>query len=366
MGKKSVIGGIFRMEGEAYKKAYRATPGQAKVLRAIGACRTERMGTHTVVCGHCGHRERRHNSCRDRHCPVCQGAKQAQWAERLKGQLLPCRYFHLVFTLPDSLNGIVYGNQEMMYGILMQSAARALLKVAASPRFLGASTGCLCVLHTWGQNLLFHPHVHMLVPAGGLGPDGWEWVPSRRKFFVPVRVLSKVFRGIFMSMLREARDKGQVQAGNVPLGQLYAKDWNVYCKKAFGGPGQVVSYLARYTHRVAISDSRILSYGNGKVRFKWKDYRQKGSRYKAMELDSLEFIRRFLLHVLPCNFYKIRYAGIFANKSRGPALERCRYLLARLQGYSLEMGMGKKTVERCPACRVGILSLLSMAASPET
>jgi hypothetical protein len=267
------------------------------------------------------------------------------------------------------LNELTYANQKVMYSILMQSAVEALIKVAANPKFLGASAGCLSILHTWGQNLMFHPHVHMLVPAGGLGPDGWEWIESGKKFFVPVKVLSKVFRGIFVSKLQEAHYNGQVQTKDSFEGlkqQLYATGWNVYSKKVFGGPGQVLTYLGRYTHRVAISNNRVLSFKEGKVRFRWKDYRQKHVPVKVMEISSLEFIRRFMLHVLPNNFYKIRYAGIFANKARQKTLEKCRCLLSALIGMVLDMDVAPDKAGICPVCKIGHLSLVAVAPRPET
>lgn len=369
METKVEIADIVREEKQAYLDRFRATQEQVKALGAIENCRTAKMGSHSVECDHCHHRHTRYNSCRNRHCPKCQGSKQAHWASKIHDQFLPCRYFHIVFTIPHVLNGHTYSNQKVMYSILMQSAVKALVKVAANPKFLGASAGCLSILHTWGQNLMFHPHVHMLVPAGGLSPDGWEWIESGKKFFVPVKVLSKVFRGIFVSKLQSSCQNGRVKTTlsmeNLKQ-QLYATNWNVYSKKVFGGPGQVLTYLGRYTHRVAISNNRIISYKEGKVCFRWKDYRLKHNPVKIIEISSLEFIRRFMLHVLPNNFYKIRYAGIFANKMRQQTLEKCSFLFALLLGQELNMDVNISREEKCPVCLIGKLVLVAVLPKPET
>jgi hypothetical protein len=339
-----------------YEGQYPLTYQQSKAVKAIINCRTEQLGSHIMHCNNCDHKEVHYNSCRNRHCPKCQGAKQEQWVEKLKQQLLPCRYFHVVFTIPDQyLNNIIYSNQQIMYDILIKSASYALKQVAANPAFLGAKTGCLAVLHTWGQNLLFHPHVHMLVPAGGLSEDKWEWIESGKKFFVPVKALSKIFRGKFVSMLEDAYENNEVtgiENFKKLKDQLYLKNWNVYCKKTFGGPGQVITYLGRYTHKIAISNSRVLGMSESKVQFRWKDYRGKQYKWKVMELETIEFVRRYLLHILPNNFYKIRYYGLFAVACRQTDLNQCLLLLG-VEGKEEEHEPKVKTVCQCPRCRKG-------------
>lgn len=341
---------------------YPVTVQQQKALEAIEKCRTAKLGGHILECDHCHHKQIYYNSCRNRHCPKCQTYKQQQWVEKLMQQLLPCRYFHLVFTIPDILNELVYSNQSFMYDILIKSAAGALLQVCHNPQFLGANTGCLCVLHTWGQNLMFHPHVHVLVPAGGLSEDGWEWVPSGKKFFVPVKAISKIFRAKFMAMTQDAFNLKKIRKPkdiSLLKDKLFAINWNVYCKKTMGGPAQVISYLGRYTHRVAISNNRILSAQDGKVSFRWKDYRDKFYKWKILELSQLEFIRRFLLHVLPSNFYKIRYYGIYSLACRRKMIMRCLILLG-VDNFC-EPSKQKDEIHpgnyfgNCPVCKTGKL-----------
>jgi len=326
---------IFNRHGDGFCKTHSLSPVQTKALFSIRNCRTSKMGSHTLQCDKCGHIEVSYNSCRNRHCPKCQWLKQQIWIDRVKSNLLPVRYFHVVFTLPQTLNPIVMLNHAGIYDILFAASWDALHQVTKNPAFLGAQTGALAILHTWGQTLTLHPHIHMLVPSGGLDTDGWQWRNSAKKFFVPVKALSKIFRAKFTSLLFKAINEKKIVLPDVQnifsnpdelKKLLYKKDWVVYCKKCFTGPGQVISYLGRYTHRVAISNSRIIKLENNTVSFRWKDYRDH-NRWKEMELTGEEFIRRFLMHILPRGFYKIRYFGIFAVASRKTRLQQCFYLL---------------------------------------
>lgn len=289
---------------------------QHKALADVIRCRTPELGGHISRCNHCGHQQQAYNTCRNRHCPKCQMLRQHQWADSLKGRLLPTPYFHLVYTLPHQLNGIVYLNQQLLYDLLFRSAWQALQQAALNPRFLGAQPGALAILHTWGATLSYHPHLHMLVPAGGLSEDGVEWISSRRSFFVPRSALAGMFRGIFVRGLTRLWDdqKLRLRAGTPDIDilkkQLYNQPWNVHLEKARGGVSGVIAYLSRYTHRVAISNHRILDFSAGKVSFGYRDHRD-GQR-KRMVLDALEFSRRFLQHILPLGFTRIRYYGLLA------------------------------------------------------
>lgn len=308
---------------------------QKRVLSAIASCRTAALGGHKRRCDHCGHEEIAYNSCRNRHCPKCQAAARADWLESRSAELLPVPYYHVVFTLPEVMGPIALQNKRVLYDMLFQAASKTLLRIAAEPRHLGAQIGFLAVLHTWGQNLMHHPHLHCVVPGGGLSPDGSQWVPCKDGFFLPVRVLSKVFRGKFLAMLRQAYRSGKLQfhgqlsglcqpeAFERSISAAVRNDWIVYAKPPFGSPQQVLKYLARYTHRVAISNSRLITMHDGKGTFRWKDY-AKEDRKKTMTLDAVEFIRRFLLHVLPSGFMRIRHFGFLANRSRRTKLELCR------------------------------------------
>lgn len=313
---------------------------QKRVLQLLAACRTAALGGHIETCDQCGHRQPAYNSCRDRHCPKCQGAARAAWLDKRRDDLLPVDYFHVVFTIPAELAQIALQNKSVVYGILFATAAETLQEIAADPKHLGAQVGCLCVLHTWGQNLMHHPHVHCVVPGGGLSPDGTSWISCRPGFFLPVRVLSRVFRGKFLQRLRQAYAAGELQFhGSLQalgtatgfarlLHESYKKEWVVYAKPPFGGSEQVLKYLARYTYRVAISNDRLLSLEQGQVTFRWKDYAD-GSRSKVMTLSADEFLRRFLLHVLPRGFVRIRHYGFLANCHRQEKLALCRKLLGQ-------------------------------------
>jgi hypothetical protein len=363
----SAIQDIFIGSAESYLKKYPIVKQQRKAVYSIMNCRGPLMGKHIDKCDRCGHLEISYNSCRNRHCPKCQASKQQAWVNQLEAALPPVRYFHLVFTLPHELNELVYQYQQLLYPLLFKASAKTVLQVASRPGFLGAQTGCLSILHTWGQNMLYHPHIHMLVPSGGLSEDLLEWIPAGKKFFAPVKVLSKVFRGKFISMLEELIDMGKIQFDLSALkNQLYKKDWVVYSKKTFAGPGQVLQYMGRYTHRVAISNERVISYDLQKVSFRWKDYRE-GARWKIMQVDSLEFIRRFLLHVLPANFYKIRYYGIFSLANRNQKLKYC-FNLVRQSNFKIpdRVTSGANRMidhfvyRTCPVCQVGSLRFCTL------
>ena len=307
-------------------------------MSAIERCRTAALGGHVEQCDACGHQRIAFNSCRDRHCPKCQSLTRAQWLEDRRAELLPVEYFHVVFTLPQEIAAIAYQNKAMVYDLLFRATAETLRAIAADPKHLGAETGFIAILHTWGQNLLHHPHLHCVVPGGGLSPDGQRWIACRPGFFLPVRVLSRLFRRRFLTMLQQAFAAGSLTFHNaLPkltdprafaryLAPTARAEWVVYAKPPFGGPQRVLEYLGRYTHRVAIANSRLVAFADGQVAFRWKDYRH-AARQKVMRLEAGEFVRRFLLHVLPSGFQRIRHYGWLANRSRAVKLERCRHLL---------------------------------------
>jgi len=334
------VADIFRQVGPVYRQdhADALSVGQLRVMRDIERCRTAALGGHVEQCDACGHQRIAFNSCRDRHCPKCQSLVRAQWLEDRQAELLPVEYFHVVFTMPQEIAAIAYQNKALVCGILFRAAAETLRTIAADPKHLGAEIGFIAILHTWGQNLLHHPHLHCVVPGGGPSPDGTRWVACRPGFFLPVRVLSRLFRRLFLEQLQQAFDNDELQFFNslaalkdrVAFAKYLAPathaEWVVYAKPPFGGPEQVLQYLGRYTHRVAISNNRLLDFTDGQVSFAWKDYRH-DSRNKVMRLDAHEFIRRFLLHVLPCGFQRIRHFGFLANCHRQARLDLCRQLL---------------------------------------
>jgi len=334
------VADIFRQVGPVYRQdhADALSVAQLRVMRDIERCRTAALGGHVEQCDACGHQRIAFNSCRDRHCPKCQSLVRAQWLEDRQAELLPVEYFHVVFTMPQEIAAIAYQNKALVYGILFRAAAETLRTIAADPKHLGAEIGFIAILHTWGQNLLHHPHLHCVVPGGGPSPDGTRWVECRPGFFLPVRVLSRLFRRLFLQQLQQAFDNDELQFFNslaalkdrVAFAKYLAPathaEWVVYAKPPFGGPEQVLQYLGRYTHRVAISNNRLLDFTDGQVSFAWKDYRH-DSRNKVMRLDAHEFIRRFLLHVLPCGFQRIRHFGFLANCHRQARLDLCRQLL---------------------------------------
>jgi len=333
---------IFRHYGEAFRQTHGDHLGsvERRVMGAITACRTAALGGHVEQCEDCGTTRIAYNSCRNRHCPKCQGLARAKWLAERQAELLPVPYFHVVFTLPAQVAAIAFHNKAAVYAILFRAAAETLIAIAADPRHLGARIGVTAVLHTWGQTLTHHPHVHCLVPGGGPSLDGARWVACRPGFFLPVRVLSRLFRRLFLRDLQNAHDGGRLRfsgplAGladaatfKARLAELRRIDWVVYAKPPFGGPRQALAYLGRYTHRVAIANSRLLALEAGNVRFTWKDYRKDGVT-KVMTLDATEFIRRFLLHTLPDGFHRIRHYGFLANGDRHDNLARCRRLIAR-------------------------------------
>ncbi|HEY6301888.1 MAG TPA: IS91 family transposase [Terriglobales bacterium] len=309
-----------------------------KVLRAIARCRTAVLGGHRDLCPRCGYRTISFNSCRDRHCPKCQSGARDKWIAARQNELLAVAYVHVVFTLPHQLCQLALQNKKVLYDLLFRASAETLLEVAADPQHLGAQIGFLSVLHTWGQNLLAHPHVHCLIPAGGLSPDQTHWIHPRYPFFLPVRVLGGVFRGKFVAGLKRRFQMGQLTfAGSLKplqnekafrsfLRPLFRQDWIVYAKPPFGGPHHVLGYLARYTHRLAITNHRLVAFQHDQVTFRWKDYAH-GNKKRKMTLSAEEFLRRFLLHVLPRGFVRIRFFGFLANRSRATLLPRCQRLL---------------------------------------
>ncbi len=337
------VADIFRACGDSWRAANAGhiSLGQLKVMAAIEQCRTAALGGHVARCEDCAHEHIAYNSCRNRHCPKCQGAAAREWLAAREAELLEAPYYHVVFTLPAPIADIAYHNKAVIYDILFKAAAETLITIAADPKHLGARIGTTAVLHTWGSALTHHPHVHLIVPGGGISLDGERWVSCRPGFFLPVRVLSRLFRRLFLEKLAEAHAAGRLQffgdyapLADAPafadyLGRLRKIDWVVYAKRPFAGPRAVLAYLARYTHRVAIANSRLVALGDNGVTFKWKDYRSKGrERHKTMTLAAHEFIRRFLSHVLPSGFHRIRHYGLFANGGRADNLARARRLLA--------------------------------------
>jgi hypothetical protein len=336
------VADIFRDHGAAWRRANagHVSLGQLKVMSAIENCRTAALGGHVARCEECAHTHIAYNSCRNRHCPKCQGAAAKEWLADRAAELLPVPYYHVVFTLPAPIAEIAYHNKAVVYGILFKAAAEALITIAADPKHLGARIGLTAVLHSWGSALTHHPHVHVIVPGGGISLDGTRWISCRPGFFLPVRVLSRLFRRLFLENLVAVHGTGHLQffGNHAPLAgrdafaaylaPLRKADWVVYSKRPFGGPEAVLAYLSRYTHRVAIANSRLIALDDSGVTFRWKDYRIKGhERFKVMTLAVQEFIRRFLLHVLPQGFHHIRHYGLFANGGRADNIARARQLL---------------------------------------
>jgi hypothetical protein len=336
------VADIFRGHGPAWRRtnAGHVSLGQLKVMSAIESCRTAALGGHVARCEECAHTQISYNSCRNRHCPKCQGAAAKDWLAAREADLLPVPYYHVVFTLPAAIADIAYQNKAVIYDLLFKASAETLTTIAADPRHLGARVGITSVLHSWGSAVTHHPHVHMIVPGGGISLDGERWVACRPGFFLPVRVLSRLFRRLFLEKLAAAHDAGRLQFfGNhaaltdaqafaAYLTPLRKIEWVVYAKRPFGGPEAVLAYLARYTHRVAISNSRLIALGDKGVTFRWKDYRADGhERQKIMTLTTGEFIRRFLSHVLPQGFHRIRHYGLLASGTRADNIARARRLL---------------------------------------
>jgi len=368
------IANIFRKYGDGYSDSHKLHPVQAKAFHDIINCRSAELGGHIKKCDQCGHTKHAYNSCRNRHCPKCQYIKQLQWVDKLKAKLPPIRHFHLVFTIPQSLHKLFYLNQAQAYKLLFKASAMALKTCAENPKFLGAQTGAVAVLHTWGQTLNYHPHIHMIVPAGGLSEDDMEWIHAGKAFFLPVKVLSALFRGILCSLLEKAIMNNTLKLPddcsnfNQIKAQLYKTPWNVYAKKPFGGVDKVVEYLGRYTHRVAISNNRLVADSDGRITFRCKDHKT-GMFTKQITLDAAEFVRRFMQHILPCGFYKIRYFGIMALCTGQDKNNLCFELIGKesflpvlegLPAFDVFREVSGKNPYCCPACKKGIMRPMSL------
>lgn len=363
-----------------YGKQFVQTYGQLldlihlRVLYAIENCRTTALGGHIEECNQCRHRVISYNSCLNRHCPKCQAAAREKWLANRTADLLPVPYFHVVFTLPQLFAPLALQNKRLLYGILFRAASETLLEVASNPKHLGAEIGFLAVLHTWGQNLQHHPHLHCVVPGGGLSRDQAEWISASGRFLLPVRVLSRVFRGKFLDFLQRAFRKGRLRfhgtlakfarkpSFQALLRQSYRCEWVVYTKPPFGGPEHVLRYLSRYTHRVAISNHRIVNVADGNVTFLWRDYAH-GNKNRTMTLPACEFLRRFFLHVLPQGFVRIRHFGFLANRHRKTLLELCRRLLHVRPASAPAVVSAEINLPACPACHSGQLHILERIPS---
>jgi hypothetical protein len=370
------VADIFRAHGPAYRRAHAGhlSLGQLKVMSAIEACRTAELGGHVARCEDCQRLAVSYNSCRNRHCPKCQGTAARAWLAERQADLLPVPYFHVVFTLPAPIAALAFHNKTVVYDLLFKAAAETLQTIAADPKHLGARLGHIAVLHTWGSALTHHPHVHCIVPGGGLSPDGQRWIACRKGYFLPVRVLSRLFRRLFLEKLLAAHARGQLaffaDLAKLADGETFARrlaplrraEWVVYAKPPFGGPAAVLAYLARYTHRVAISDSRLMAMDDHAIRFRWKDYRTADPatgavKIKTMALSPAEFLRRFLLHVLPSGFHRIRHYGLLAKGPRAPDLDRLRALIVGKADPSAAPTDERETAEpeaaappACPCC----------------
>jgi hypothetical protein len=383
---------VIRTFAPAFEQQYGHTvsPAQRRALRDLARCRTAALGGHVEACDACGQVRIAYNSCRNRNCPKCQAAARAAWLDRQSADLLPVEYFHVVFTLPNALGPLGLQNPTLLYGALFRAAAASLLTLASDPNHLGAEIGFLAVLHTWGQTLTLHPHVHCVVPGGGLSPDGQHWLSCRPGFFLPVRPLSRLFRGKYLATLQQLYQQGRLMLAGTQvelaeprrfagwIDELRESEWVVYAKPPFGGPEQVLKYLARYTHRVAISNQRLVSVDDRTVSFHWKDYADDNAT-KVMTLDGVEFLRRFLQHVLPSGFVRIRHFGLLANRHREEKLSRCRSLLnatatvdsseplpveraeaAKAETSVGETGEAAEAGGRCPVCGKGRMVIIEM------
>jgi Putative transposase/Transposase zinc-binding domain len=372
---------IFRQYGPQYRASRKQPLAQLRLMRAVEVCRTAALGGHTEKCGQCDYTRICYNSCRNRHCPKCQNTERAKWLESRRAELLPVEYFHVVFTVPNEIARIAFYNPEVVYRMLFRAASETLLTIARDPKHLGAEIGFFGILHTWGQNVLHHPHVHFVIPGGGISAD-LQWISCRPGFFLPVRVLSRLFRRLFLEALREAFRKKQLQfVGEIEtlqqptsfsahLAPLRHIEWVVYAKQPFGGSHQVLDYLGRYTHRVALSNDRILDVSDGRVTFQWRDYRHKHkSKSRTMTVSAEEFIRRFLIHTLPAGFRRIRYFGFLANRFRTEKLALCRKLLSNpvtellptpTQCAQVSATWDRQVPRVCPQCGTGILVRVAM------
>ncbi len=372
---------IVRAGGDAYRARHRLSGQQKRVLRAIEHCRTAALGGHSAVCDHCGVLQVSFNSCRNRHCPKCQTLAKQRWLDRQGADLLDIDYWHLVFTLPHELNALAQGNPRVIYRLLFRAASQTLLEFGRNPRWLGGELGITMVLHTWGQKLDQHIHVHCVVTGGVLSPAGERWIAAQPGFLFPVRALAAVFRGKYLDELAQAGQRGELQfaRSTAPLGdpaafrrfraELKARDWVVYAKPPFAGAQQVLDYLGRYTHRVAIANHRLVSFEDETVRFRWRDYAH-GNQTKIMALSTEEFLRRFLLHTLPSRFVRIRHYGLLGNRCRHAKVARCRVLLAQPapeprepeSAAALMLRLTGLDIQRCPVCREGRLRAFTVLA----
>jgi hypothetical protein len=380
------VADIFRGHGSAWRQANagHVSLGQLKVMSAIESCRSAALGGHVARCENCAHSQISYNSCRNRHCPKCQGAAAKDWLAAREADLLPVPYYHVVFTLPAAIADIAYQNKAVIYDLLFKASAETLTTIAADPKHLGARIGITSVLHTWGSAMTHHPHVHMIVPGGGISLDGTRWVSCRPGFFLPVRVLSRLFRRLFLEKLIAAHKAGHLkffgnhaaladpQAFATRLAPLRRTEWVVYAKRPFGGPEAVLAYLSRYTHRVAIANSRLIACDRASVTFRWKDYRA-GGRQKVMTLSTGEFIRRFLIHVLPHGFHRIRHYGLLASGTRAHNIARARRLLDMPAAQPeagddscAEANEPKPPAHPCPCCggRMVIIETFERGCSP--
>jgi hypothetical protein len=386
---KLEVADIFRRYGEAYRQQHDGSLSRAqrRVMTAIEVCRTSALGGHLERCDCCNYERPCYDSCRDRHCPKCQSLARAEWVEKRMAEVLLTHYFHVVFSAPEQIASIAYQNKKVVYDILFRATAETLSTIAADPKHLGAEIGFFAVLHSWGQTLVHHPHLHCVVPGGGISLDGTRWISCRPHFFLPVRVLSRLFRRLFLQYLQEAFDSGKLrffsnlatledpQAFNRHLDPVRNLKWVVYAKPPFAGPQQVVDYVGRYTHRVAISNNRLQDIEASQVRFQWKDYRHK-SQQKTMTLSAEEFIRRFLLHALPDGFQRIRYYGLLGNRYRKQKLAQCRQLLGMMppkealsesappKDYrDLHQQLTGSSLRECPVCHRGRMLTIEMLAA---
>ena len=376
------VADIFRSHGPAWRQVHagHVSLEQLKVMSAIERCRTAALGGHVARCADCAYTTIAYNSCRNRHCPKCQGAAAKDWLADREAELLPVPYYHVVFTLPAAIADIACQNKAVLYDLLFKVSAETMLTIAADPKHLGARIGITSVLHTWGSAMTHHPHVHMIVPGGGISPDGQRWVSCRPGFFLPVRVLSRLFRRLFLEKLAAAHQAGRLsffgdyahlakaQSFAVHLAPLRKAEWVVYAKRPFGGPEAVLAYLSRYTHRVAIANSRLIACDQQGVTFKCKDYRIEGrDRYKQMTLETFEFIRRFLIHVLPKGLHRIRHYGLFAKSACADNIARARELLAVAkpedESTAAAVDPSKPT---CPCCggRMVVIEVFARGATP--
>lgn len=372
---------IFNQYGDEYREKHNLPHNVLRTMCAIEFCRTEKMGGHMDECDACGHVRISYNSCRNRHCPKCQTLAKEKWIENRKEDLLPVGYFHVVFTIPQELNFITLLNQKGMYSILFKAVSETLTELSKDIKYLGAEIGFTTILHTWGQNLMNHPHLHCIVPGGGLSIDGKRWLNSKKSFFIPVKVLSRKFRGKFLYYLkREYYGKKLKFSGDIAVlkdsdtfrifvDKLYRKEWVVYCKPPFKSAEHVFEYLGRYTHRVAISNNRIVKLENGMVTFKWRDYKN-GNAQKLMTVTAEEFIRRFVMHILPSRFVKIRHYGILSNRNRNLKLKKCKKIIgvvssqsklsiSKLNATELLFKLTGIDIKKCPFCKQGTMVVVN-------